>query len=106
MREHELSEWRGALATARMAPLTGMVPLKSSTLLAADAEIQRLRAALLDANQTCRSAWAISNRIATEYSTIELGTYFGAFSERTNESLKRQHEVILATGGYPKPDGA
>lgn len=106
MREHEVSDWRGALATARMAPNTGMVPLKSSTLLAAQAEIERLRTALIDANQICRSAWQISNRIATEYSTNEMGTYFGAFSERTHESLKRQHEVILASGGYPKPDGA
>ena len=41
MREHELNEWRGALVTARMAPITGMVPLKSSTLLAAEAMIER-----------------------------------------------------------------
>ena len=69
-------------------------------------EMDALRAALLDANQICRSAFQISNRIATEYSTNEMGTYFGAFAERTNESLKRQHAVILASGGYPTPDGA
>lgn len=67
-------------------------------------EADALRAALLDANQLCRSAFQISNRIATKYSTNELGTYFGAFSERAHESLKRQHETILATGGYLGPD--
>lgn len=103
--QHE-SEWRMALKVAELAPNTGMVPVKGCALLAAQAEIERLRTALLDANQICRSAWSISNRIATEYSTNEMGTYFGAFSERTHESLKRQHEVILATGGYPRPDGA
>lgn len=77
-----------------------------ATLRRAAKEIELLRAALLDANQICRSAWAISNRIATEYSTNEMGTYFGAFSERTHESLKRQHEAIRATGGYSKPEGA
>lgn len=70
----------------------------------AAAELQSLRAALLDANQICRSAWQIANRIATEYSTNEFGTYFGAFSERTHESLMRQHETILATGGYLGPN--
>ncbi len=43
MREHELTDWRGALATARLAPNTGMVPLKSSTLLAVEARIEALR---------------------------------------------------------------
>lgn len=66
-------------------------------------EAERLRSALLDANQICRSAFQISNRIATEYSTNEMGTYFGAFAERAHESLKRQHEVILTTGGYLGP---
>ena len=70
--------------------------------LEAAAVIERQRAALLDANQICRSAWQIANRIATEYSTNEMGTYFGAFSDRAHESLKRQHETILATGGYPR----
>lgn len=65
-----------------------------------DAEIARLRVALLDANQICRSAWQIANRIATEHSTHEMGTRFGAFSERVHESLERQHQTILATGGY------
>ena len=37
MRENELSDWRGALTTARLAPNTGMVPVKSSTLLAVEA---------------------------------------------------------------------
>lgn len=66
------------------------------------AERNQLRAALLDANEVCRSAFTIAHRIASQFSTIELGTQFGAFSERAMESLKRQHAVILATGGYPQ----
>ena len=43
MKEHDLRDWRGSLAVARIAPNTGMVPLKSSTLLAADAELLDLK---------------------------------------------------------------
>lgn len=46
MKEHDLSDWRGSLEIARLAPNTGMVPLKSSTLLAAEAELEMLRAEL------------------------------------------------------------
>lgn len=46
MREHELSDWRGALTTARLAPNTGMVQLNSSTLIAAEARMEELHSAL------------------------------------------------------------
>ena len=58
MREHELSDWRGALATARMAPNTGMVPLKSSTLLAVEARIEELRDAVRSARADEAHCWA------------------------------------------------
>ena len=58
MREHELSDWRGALATARMAPTTGMVPLKSSTLLAVEARIEELREAVRTARADEAHCWA------------------------------------------------
>lgn len=73
---------------------------------AIEAELQpnydRVRAALLDANEVCRSAFVISHRIASALSTHELGTAFGPFSERALGSLKIQHAAILATGGYPE----
>ena len=105
----ELSEGLGLLPEHRDGLDRMLYRLKNATeegrhdslYLEAAAVIERQRAALLDANQICRSAWQIANRIATEYSTNEMGTYFGAFSERAHESLKRQHETILATGGYP-----
>lgn len=77
----------------------------SDEVLELRATVETLRTALLDANQICRSAFQIAHRIATEYSTNEMGTYFGAFSERAYESLKRQHVVIQRTGGYPLPEG-
>ena len=58
MREHELSDWRGALATARLAPKTGMVPLKSSTLLAAEVRIEELREAVRSARADEAHCWA------------------------------------------------
>jgi hypothetical protein len=62
MQEHELSDWRGALTTARLAPKTGMVPLKSSTLLAADARTEALRAALAEllVCHTESAGWSMS----------------------------------------------
>lgn len=62
----------------------------------------KVRTALLDANEVCRSAFVIANRISTVLSTHELGTAFGPFSERALGSLKVQHAAILATGGYPE----
>ncbi len=53
MREPELSDWRGALATARFAPNTGMVPVRGRTLLEAQAELERLRALCIDYAMTC-----------------------------------------------------
>lgn len=58
MREHELSDWRGALAMARLAPKTGMVPLKSSTLLAVEARIEELRDAVRSARADEAHCWA------------------------------------------------
>lgn len=58
MREHELNEWRGALVTARMAPTTGTVPLKSSTLLAVEARIEELREAVRTARADEAHCWA------------------------------------------------
>lgn len=43
--QHE-SEWRMALKVAKLAPNTGMVPVKGCALLAAQAEMERLRATL------------------------------------------------------------
>lgn len=65
------------------------------------APYDKVRAALLDANEVCRSAFVISHRIASALSTHELGTAFGPFSERALASLRVQHAAILETGGYP-----
>lgn len=46
MEHHDETEWRGALQVAALAPNTGMVPVKSRTLLAAQAELEHLRAEL------------------------------------------------------------
>jgi len=64
------------------------------------ARFHEIRAALDEANGLCRSAWQVSNRISTEYSTQELGTNFDALADNLYKSLLRQHEVILSTGGY------
>lgn len=58
MREHELSDWRVALAMARLAPKTGMMPLKSSTLLAVEARIEELRDAVRSARADEAHCWA------------------------------------------------
>ena len=58
MRENELSDWRGALATARLAPNTGIVPLRGSTLLAAAARIEELREAVRSARADEAHCWA------------------------------------------------
>ena len=44
-------EWNSVLSIARLAPNTGMVPVKSFVLLAVQAEIDRLRAALARSGQ-------------------------------------------------------
>lgn len=53
-----------------------------------------LVAMLLEANDLCRSAFQIANRIATEFSTHELSTAFGPFADRLRESLERQLVVL------------
>lgn len=73
-----------------------------AALAAERAKVERLRGALIDANDICRSAFTIANRIATEFSTIEFNTMFGAFAAKAKESLCRQHTVIHETGGYPR----
>lgn len=51
MEEHDQSEWRQALAVARLAPTTGMVPVKCSTILALQAELERLSAELREGGE-------------------------------------------------------
>ncbi len=46
MQRHDESEWRTALATARLAPKTGMVPVRSSTLIAIADELAEASRAL------------------------------------------------------------
>ena len=70
------------------------------------AEIRDLRAALIDANEHCRSAFQVANRVATQLGTHALQSNFGALADRLNESLQRQHKVILATGGYTPPNAS
>lgn len=48
----------------------------------------------LEANDLCRSAHAVAERVATQYATVYAGTNFGALHEQLNASLKRQHEVL------------
>lgn len=67
-------------------------------------EIRALRVALLDANEHCRSAFQVANRVATELGTHALQSDFGALADRLHESLQRQHAAILATGGYAPPN--
>lgn len=69
-------------------------------------ERDELKAMLIEANGLCRSAFQIANRIATELGTNALGTHFGHFAERLNQSLKRQHDCIQKHGGYPVPAAA
>lgn len=65
------------------------------------AEIHDLRAALLDANDHCRSAFQVANKLAVQLGTHAHGANLGALADRLLESLVKQHAVILATGGYP-----
>lgn len=62
--------------------------------LAARDELKRLIAVALEANELCRSAHAVAERIATQYSTIYAGTDFGALHGSLNASLPRQHAAL------------
>ena len=61
--------------------------------------VKVLEGALEDANQICRSACKIAQRIVDEYGPGYAGTNFGAFRDRTYESLVRQWAVMHPLGG-------
>jgi hypothetical protein len=48
----------------------------------------------LEANDMCRSAFQVAERVATQYSTVYAGTNFGALHEQLKKSLDRQHQVL------------
>jgi hypothetical protein len=77
---------------------TAPSPLPAAAVAVGNADALQM---LVEVNDLCRSAHAIAERIATEYSPIALGTTFGSFQKKLHESLARQHAFILAHGGYP-----
>jgi hypothetical protein len=69
----------------------------------AEREIERLQEgveALKDANEKCRSAYAIAERITEQYGETYAGINFGAFKRRVHESLVKQRAVLESLGAY------
>ena len=94
MREHELNDWRGALTTARLAPNTGMVPLKSSTLLAADARMEELRDAVRSARADEAHCWA--GRVdALTAQLRELDARYMALLKAVAEGVAMQPKTVV-----------
>jgi hypothetical protein len=62
-------------------------------------------AMLKEANELCRSAHAVAERIATQYGTVCAGVNFGALHERLNRSLIAQHAVLTKHGAFTVKTG-
>lgn len=59
-------------------------------------DVAEERTALSDANDLCRSAYQIADRIVDQYGAVYGGTNFAAFRDRLKESLERQHKILCA----------
>jgi hypothetical protein len=53
-----------------------------------------LLAVALEANDMCRSAFQVAERVATQYATVYAGANFGALHEQLRASLDRQHKIL------------
>jgi len=72
-----------------------------------------LLAVALEANDMCRSAFQVAERVATQYAAVYAGTNFGALHEQLKSSLDRQHKILspyrkamLAVTSQPAKDGS
>jgi len=59
-----------------------------------------LKAALIDANEMCRTALYVLNGLAIRHDNSVSGFNVGGIADAINRSLKRQHDTIMRNGGY------
>ena len=91
-REMTLDEWMARLPESHAA--NRELAALRARIAELEAERDRLREALKDANSLCRSAYQVASRIAVEHGTVTLQTNFGALADKLSESLNRQHAAL------------